>query len=266
MSATLVEPMAHDLVIDVEKEVDHVILRPRGELSLRTIPRVREAAVKALLGTGRVLIDLSRVCSTRTALVTVFPAALAAAGGWPAARLVLFGADATTCATLVSSRVTETVHLATDLPSARALLEQRPRQLQRHHDLPRHNTAPVAARLFVRDICAAWEVPRSIQEIAELLSSELVSNAVEHARSASRLTITCTRSTLRVSVRDYCPAPIPRPRPIEVGALRGRGLHFVAALTQGWGTNQHPDGKTIWANIRIDVPAETGNTGPEDHR
>jgi two-component sensor histidine kinase len=98
-------------------------------------------------------------------------------------------------------------------------------------------------------------VSLAVQEIAELLSNELVSNAVEHAHSSSRLTLTCTGSALRVSVRDYSRTPIPRPRPIDIGAFRGRGLHLVAALSRSWGADQHADGKTIWVNLQLD-PSE----------
>jgi anti-sigma regulatory factor (Ser/Thr protein kinase) len=244
--------MLDDLLVAVhEEELDYAVLRLRGCLSLRTIPQVREAALKLLRNKGRVLIDLSRLRSRQTAFVTVFPAVLAVAGGWPSARLVLFGADAALGAMLLSTRVLETVPLAADLSSARALLDQRPSHVRCHRDLPVHNAAPAAARRFVREACAAWSVPQAVQEIAELLSNELVSNAVEHARSPSRLTLTCTGSVLRVSVHDYCPAPIPRPRPREVHALRGRGLHLVAALAQGWGVDQHPDGKTVWASLQL---------------
>lgn len=244
--------MSHDLVIEIREEPDYIVLRLCGRLSLRTVPRVREAAVKSLFGTGRVLIDLSRLCSPHPTFVTVFPAALEVAGGWPSARLVLFGANAATRTMLRFTRILDTVPLAADLPSARALLEQRPPHVRRHRDLPLRNTAPAAARLVVRESCALWSVPQAVCEIAELVSSELVSNAVEHAHSSSRLTLTCTSSRLRISVRDYRPGPIPRPGPIEIDALRGRGLHLVAALAHTWGAHQNPDGKTIWATLSLD--------------
>ncbi len=71
-------------------------------------------------------------------------------GGWPSARLVLFRADAALRSMIDSMRVSDLVPLADDLPSARALLEQRFAQVQHHWDLPLHNTAPSPARLFVR--------------------------------------------------------------------------------------------------------------------
>lgn len=243
--------MCDGLVVAVHEELDYLVLRLEGCLSLRNIPRVREAALKSLRDKGRVLIDLSRLRSRQAAFVSVFPAVLAAADGWPWARLALFGADAALRATLASTRVLETVPVAADLPSAHALLDQRPPHVRRHRDLPVHNAAPAVARRFVRESCAAWSVSQAVEEIAELIANELVSNAVEHARSPSRLTLTCARSTLRVSVHDYSPASIPRSRPRDIAGSRGRGLPLVAALAQGWGVDQHSDGKAVWASLQL---------------
>lgn len=240
------------LAIEVREELDYVVLRLAGRLSLRTVPRVREITVKSLLGKGRVVIDVSRLRSSEAAFVAVFPAALAAAGGWPSARLVLFGAGVRLRSMLVSGRIGETVPLAADLASALAILEERPPQVRRHRDLPCHNAAPSAARMLAREVCDAWLLSQAVREVAELVCTELVTNAVEHAHSSSRLTITRTRSTLRVSVRDYCPTPVPRPRPIDINAPRGRGLHLVACLAQVWGVEQHPDGKSIWVSLPLD--------------
>jgi anti-sigma regulatory factor (Ser/Thr protein kinase) len=212
---------------------------------------VREITIKSLLDSGRVATDVSALCSSQTAFVTVFPGALAAADGWPSARLALFGAQAGLRSMLVSTRTTDTVPLAEDLASALAILEERPPEVRRHRDLPCHNTAPSVARRLVREVCEAWVLSPAVREIAELVATELVTNAVEHAHSSSRLTLTCTRSALRVSVQDYCPAPMPRPRPIDINAFRGRGLHLVACLAQAWGVERHSGGKTIWVSLPL---------------
>jgi anti-sigma regulatory factor (Ser/Thr protein kinase)/anti-anti-sigma regulatory factor len=247
--------MPDGLAIEVCKELDHVVLRLAGQLSLRTVPRVRENTVKSLLGGGRVVIDVSSLHSSQAAFVTVFPTALAAAGGWPSARLVLFGAQPRLCSMLVAARIAETVPLVADLASAVAILEERPPLVRRHRNLPCYDTAPSTARRFVRETCELWQLPPTVREVAELVATELVTNAVEHAHSSSRFTLTLTGSAFGVAVRDYCPSPIPRPRPIDVKAFRGRGLHLVACVAQTWGGNPHPDGKTIWASLLLDPPA-----------
>jgi anti-sigma regulatory factor (Ser/Thr protein kinase)/anti-anti-sigma regulatory factor len=245
--------MPDDLVVEVRETPGCAVLSLSGRLSLRTSPKIREATVKSLLGTGCAVIDVSRLRTRQAAFLSVFPAALAAAGGWPSARLVLFGADTDLRSMLVSSRVAQRVPLAADLASALAILEQRPPELRRHQDLPCHNTAPSAARLVLRETCDAWWVPLATREVAELVCSELVSNAVEHAHSSSQLTLTLTRSALRVSVRDFYPTTPPRPRPIDINAVRGRGLHLVVAVAQAWGVDPHPDGKTIWASLQLET-------------
>ncbi|MGH3874819.1 MAG: ATP-binding protein [Pseudonocardiaceae bacterium] len=244
--------MPEGLAIEVREEFNHVMVRLTGQLSLRTIPRVRQITTKSLLGAGRVIINVTGLYSFKAAFVTVFPAALDASGGWPSARLVLFGADARLRSMLVSGRIADMVPLAADLASAVEILEVRPPQVRCHRDLPFCNTAPSVARMLVRTACDAWLLPSTAREIAELACTELVTNAVEHAGSSSRLTLTCTRSALRVAVRDYCPAPVPRPRPIDVNTLYGRGLHLVVCLGQAWGVEQHPDGKTVWVSLPLD--------------
>ena len=234
-------------VICFQHHVDHVVLQPRGYLSRRTHPQIRDAVVTCLLNTGRALIDLSSLRCRQTALVTVFPTALALAGGWPAARLVIFGADATLHLMIDAAGITDLVPLANDLPSARALLPLRPARVQHELHLPLHRSAPATARLCLRQTCTAWSLPPAVAEEAELVATELVSNAIEHAHSDSLLTLSHTGSALRIAVRDYRLTPTPQPRPIDIAAPRGRGLHLVIAMTNTWGVDQHPDGKTVWA-------------------
>jgi hypothetical protein len=47
---------------------------------------------------------------------------------------------------------------------------------------------------------------------------------------------------------------MPRPRPTEIDAPGGRGLHLITVVARSWGATQHPDGKTIWVNIDETTP------------
>ena len=82
-----------------------------------------------------------------------------------------------------------------------------------------------------------------------MVITELVANAVDHARSESTLSVGVKRGTLCVAVRDARPGPVPRPAPIDPTAPRGRGLQMVDALTSAWGVTLHADGKTVWAVV-----------------
>lgn len=242
-------------VVDGPDHPDCVVLRLRGRLSLRSNARIRHCIVESLARAGRIVIDLSGLRDVQTPFLTLFPAALAAAGGWPSARLVLSGGGAPLRAALVSARITETVPLAVDFASARVLLDRRPPQVRRHTDLPEHASAGAIGRMFVRQACAAWSVPPDVSDMALLVSTELTGNVVEHAHTPSHLTLTYTGSVFRVAVRDYCTCPTPiRPRLVDFGTHRGHGLHLVAAVAKTWCVDHNQDGKTIWADLAIDPP------------
>jgi anti-sigma regulatory factor (Ser/Thr protein kinase) len=99
-------------------------------------------------------------------------------------------------------------------------------------------------------------------DAAALMTSELATNAVEHAQTPYTLTIDLTAQTLRVDVRDASTsAPVVSPvAPHRL--LGGRGLALVAALADRWGYEPLPDGKSVWfeaANDQHAVPSPSGS-------
>jgi anti-sigma regulatory factor (Ser/Thr protein kinase) len=113
--------------------------------------------------------------------------------------------------------------------------------------LPADATAPGLARAFLRRVTRDWEVSDDVVEDAAMVTTELVANAVDHAHSASTLSLRAERGSLCVTVRDALPGPLPRLAPIDPTAPRGRGLQMVDALSTAWGVSLHADGKSIWA-------------------
>jgi serine phosphatase RsbU (regulator of sigma subunit) len=108
------------------------------------------------------------------------------------------------------------------------------------------------ARRFVTAALAGTEVA-DLAVDAELVVAELVTNAILHAGSPIDVGVAVEGRTVRIEVRD----------PVRVGPVRGlagpdamtgRGLGLVAALSRGWGTQPHPDGKVVWAELSLDVP------------
>ena len=83
-----------------------------------------------------------------------------------------------------------------------------------------------------------------------MVVTELVANAVDHARTSRPVTIGLDGRGLLVTVRDGCADGAPRSRPVDPTAPRGRGLQMVDALAESWGVTPHPDGKTVWAVLR----------------
>jgi anti-sigma regulatory factor (Ser/Thr protein kinase) len=117
---------------------------------------------------------------------------------------------------------------------------------RRQAEFPADVSAAVAARALVREVCAAWGLWDVVDE-AVLVVSELVSNAVDHARSASRVMLSLDGRRLTIAVRDSCVCEPPRPQPLKPAGTRGRGLSIVSAVSGAWGVEEHADGKTIWA-------------------
>jgi anti-sigma regulatory factor (Ser/Thr protein kinase) len=113
--------------------------------------------------------------------------------------------------------------------------------------LPADATAPGRARAFLRRAAQEWGIDEDLAQDAAMVLTELVANSVDHARTASTLSLGLTHEGLCVAVRDTCPGPVPRPAPIDPTAARGRGLQMVDALTRAWGVTMHAGGKTVWA-------------------
>jgi anti-sigma regulatory factor (Ser/Thr protein kinase) len=101
------------------------------------------------------------------------------------------------------------------------------------------------AREFVRSEAAAY--PREVVDRAELIASELATNAVRHTGSPYSLSIT-TDDTLRIEVFDRNLSP-PVLQPKNPHAIGGRGLRVIAALAREWGYQSRSNGKVVWAEI-----------------
>ncbi|MEO3806990.1 ATP-binding protein [Nonomuraea sp. B1E8] len=117
---------------------------------------------------------------------------------------------------------------------------------------PRHASVP-RARHAVRAQLLAWGLPHG-SEAAELLVSELVTNAVRHARGPIRLRLSLTGDLLRCEVEDTSP-DLPRLRPAGHDDESSRGLHLVEAIASGWGSTRTRRGKRVWFDLPLPQPA-----------
>ena len=108
-------------------------------------------------------------------------------------------------------------------------------------------SAPHDVRAFVRSVLDAWGESRLDGE-AEIVASELASNAVRHARTPFRVCMTRRAAAIRIAVRD---ASFDQPdhQTWDHSVAGGRGVRLVAALSRAWGTEEEVDGKTVWAEL-----------------
>ncbi|WP_063732754.1 ATP-binding protein [Streptomyces sp. RTd22] len=117
----------------------------------------------------------------------------------------------------------------------------------------RHPRCVARARADLRTTLASWCLP-TVEEVALLVLSELITNAVRHARVPGRQIETRylhQGDRVRIEVHD---AADPHPRlmtpPLE--AVHGRGLLLVDALADQWGvTPRAAVGKAVWAVLAI---------------
>jgi anti-sigma regulatory factor (Ser/Thr protein kinase) len=109
--------------------------------------------------------------------------------------------------------------------------------------------APGQARRIVREVLADI-ISDDVTETAELLVSELVTNAITHGTGVVTLSIDCTDKSLAVTVSDDEPTE-PELQPESLTALGGRGLRMVDALAGSWGVKPHKDGagKDVWFRL-----------------
>jgi len=104
------------------------------------------------------------------------------------------------------------------------------------------------ARFYVRAALSYHDLG-DYAEDAEMVASELVTNAITHAGGRSvGLEMTCMQGagTLAIVVTDPCPRP-PVKRDPGDGAEHGRGLHLVQALSTRWGWRPQDRGKAVFA-------------------
>jgi anti-sigma regulatory factor (Ser/Thr protein kinase) len=117
-------------------------------------------------------------------------------------------------------------------------------------DFSAERTAPGEARRFFADVLQQHGYGGAMLDDAQLVLSELATNAVAHARSPFSVVARFQESGVRLSVRDSSPR-VPTMRDAGPMASSGRGLQLVAALALDWGVEVTPDdGKTVWAELR----------------
>ncbi|MDX3115715.1 MULTISPECIES: ATP-binding protein [Streptomyces] len=108
------------------------------------------------------------------------------------------------------------------------------------------------ARSAVRTQLRRWDLD-SVGDIAALLVSELVTNALRHATGPIGVRLVRPahlEGVLLVEVSDPLPDP-PRERVARPDDESGRGLQLVASSARRWGTRPGGVGKTVWFELAV---------------
>jgi anti-sigma regulatory factor (Ser/Thr protein kinase) len=112
-------------------------------------------------------------------------------------------------------------------------------------------SAPARARRFARDVLEGTGAAQESVQVAELLVSELATNAVVHAGTPALLSVSVTDGAAHIEIADDGPGE-PRLRPQAPGDEGGYGMRLIDRLAWSWGVDRRPgDGKTVWLNLRL---------------
>jgi anti-sigma regulatory factor (Ser/Thr protein kinase) len=116
---------------------------------------------------------------------------------------------------------------------------------------PPELTTPAFARAAVAAM--ASELPEEVVSDIELLTTELVTNALKHAtvsQSEQIIVRLVLRDGARVEVIDPGPPFNPHPvRPLSPGCTSGWGLFIVDTLATRWGVEPEGPGKKVWFEV-----------------
>ena len=114
------------------------------------------------------------------------------------------------------------------------------------------SSAVDARRALVAELRAFGVDPVVVDE-AEIVISELVTNAVRHAKPLAdgkiRVSWSVRGSVVEIDVTDGGGPTTPRPAPRSVWSAGGRGLRIVGSLAHEWGVRENSSGNTVWASM-----------------
>ena len=106
------------------------------------------------------------------------------------------------------------------------------------------------ARMFTAAFLASWGPAHRVADV-QLCVSELVTNSLIHgssSRNGFRLRLTVSDQRLNVAVTDSG-SRRPVRQTAEWDSPSGRGLLIVNEMADRWGVDEHPVGKTVWAEF-----------------
>jgi anti-sigma regulatory factor (Ser/Thr protein kinase) len=124
--------------------------------------------------------------------------------------------------------------------------------------LPASGESVRTGRHATRVVLSAWRLSR-LEENAVLVVSELLTNAVRHARDtdAIELDLHATPAGLRIEIQDR-DRQWPRPRVLDELSESGFGFLLIDALVAKWGVRETETGKAVWAELDIQPGSEPG--------
>jgi anti-sigma regulatory factor (Ser/Thr protein kinase)/anti-anti-sigma regulatory factor len=239
------------LTIEVARTHAVVTLRPHGVLDAYTAPDLRAAIADAVADQGDgVIVDVSDLTVGDDIGLAVLSSIGQENRRWPGVGLTLAGASSEFTEAGERIGIFSAISSCPDVETAVRELTGVPVPPRQRVSIPADRNAPSVARAAVYDFCQAQGVLGST-EAAQLVASELVTNAVVHAGTPIELTLRLVSSVMHVAVRDTGQGQARISGTVDESAESGRGLLLVDALAASWGTFVPPLGKIVWATLKV---------------
>jgi len=237
------------------------VLQLGGDITASDTAELRHHLAELLVNdTGDMVIcDLSRIRSADPQALTV----LATPHGQPDAprpSVCLAGAQGEVAAAMELLGLSHLVTTVGSVEEALGLDRSESPRLCEVRLLPRGPSAPRLARRFALDVCTRWGVGPATENV-ELVTTELVNNAVLHAGTELVLRLERSTDKVIVAVHDEAGDMFPswwRGEPWGDGddqPVWGHGLTIVRALAEAAGVSTDPaGGKIVWAALSVNPP------------
>ncbi|MFD4636050.1 STAS domain-containing protein [Lentzea sp. NPDC058436] len=219
-----------------------------GVLGHTTYAQLRDFMLKCAVEAPRALIvDLSDVTIAVTSALSAFTTVWLRISDWPATP-ILVATGPRHVELLRHTAIRRYVGVYDDVDQALLNVERPAPRKRAARELPHDPSSPRAARVFVRETCAVWELADLLTNDAVQVASELVQNTVQHTFSEARLRLELRRGRLTVAVGDDSAVTVVLGDPGCPDNF-GRGLHVVAQLARTWGCviDSAAGSKTVWA-------------------
>jgi DNA-binding CsgD family transcriptional regulator/anti-anti-sigma regulatory factor/anti-sigma regulatory factor (Ser/Thr protein kinase) len=256
------------MVVDTIRDLDSGVTTVwvAGELTFATAPAVRSALAKgACECPAAVIVDLSALEVASPALLVLFvTASRRATAQWDVP--MVFCSDQPDVGRSIKafrpfSEVFDSVGAA-----VRALPGWAPRW--RRQQFPPLPASAASARDLVARACHDWHLSTLLDRGVRIVS-ELADNAIEHAGTDFDVTVSYSKTYLRIAVRDGGPALLPWSVRTAIPSAPGdrkSGLHLVDGAATAWNVTDLSGGKIVWAFLRVrplTAPQGRDDTGLE---
>jgi anti-sigma regulatory factor (Ser/Thr protein kinase)/anti-anti-sigma regulatory factor len=226
-----------------------VVVTVNGTIDAESSPALYRALIHCLSREpDAVLVELSGATVADAEAAKTLALIAQRAVSWPGTPVLLCVPDPSAASTI-------TVQCGESLPLFDAVTGA-VSALTAHRDVVSEQLLPVPgtarrARDLVVEACLRWDLPHLIAHGA-LAASELVSNAVVHARTVMTLQVKLRPQYLYIAVFDSATAqPVPSRGHPGTDTPGGRGLHLVELVSARWGCQRRHDGKVVWAAFAV---------------